>query len=179
MYSLPKSTTEDISYFGTLIKEFQAGTIEPIKFKATRVPMGVYEQRKDGTYMVRIRCTGGFITPDQLKRVTQIAPNHNSELIHITTRQEIQIQNLRLIDTHSVMEDLQAIGLSSKGGGGNTVRNILASIDSGVAEDEVFDVTPYLFDITTKLIAEPDSYTLPRKFKLAFSTTEADSGLAK
>jgi sulfite reductase (ferredoxin) len=179
MYILPKSTSNDISYFGILINEFNDGKIEEVKFKATRVPLGVYEQRKDGTYMVRIRCTGGFITPDQLKQVTDIAHNHGSKLIHITTRQEIQIQNLQLKDTQLVMEDLQAIGLSSKGGGGNTVRNILASIDTGIGNDELFDVTPYVFDITTKLIDEPDSYTLPRKFKLAFSNTDADTGMAK
>ena len=179
MYLLPDTTSDDIKYFGNLIDEFLEGKIEPIKFKATRVPMGIYEQRKDGTYMVRIRCAGGFITPEQLKGVTQIAHNYNSNLIHITTRQEIQIQNLGLKDTLYVLQNLKEIGLSSKGGGGNTVRNVISAVNTGIEKDEVFDVSPYVYDITTKLVAEPDSFTLPRKFKLAFSNTEADNGLAK
>ena len=179
MYLLPDTTSDDIKYFGNLIDEFLEGKIEPIKFKATRVPMGIYEQRKDGTYMVRIRCAGGFISPEQLKAVTQIAQNYGSDLIHITTRQEIQIQNLQLKDTLYVLQNLKEIGLSSKGGGGNTVRNVISAVNSGIEKDEVFDVTPYVYDITTKLVAEPDSFTLPRKFKLAFSNTEADNGLAK
>ena len=94
MYALPATLSDDIRYLGELIDEFIDGKIEPVKFKATRVPMGIYEQRKDGTFMVRIRCAGGFITPDQLKRVAEIAGEHQSDLIHITTRQELQIQKV-------------------------------------------------------------------------------------
>jgi sulfite reductase (ferredoxin) len=179
MYTLPNTLSDDIRYYGSLIDEFTDGKIEPVKFKAIRVPMGIYEQRKDGTFMVRIRCAGGFITPHQLKRVTEIARDHGSELIHLTTRQEIQIQNVDLKETLLVLQNLKEIGLSSKGGGGNTVRNIMASVDSGIATGEVFDVTPYAFNLTTKLIAEPDSFTLPRKFKIAFSNSEEDTGFAK
>ena len=178
MYKLPITLSDDIKYFGSLIDEFQEGKLEPVKFKAIRVPMGIYEQRKDGTYMVRIRCAAGFITPLQLKKVTEIAHRHQSDLLHLTTRQEIQIQNVDLKETLLILQNLKEIGLSSKGGGGNTVRNIMASIDSGIASGEVFDVTPYAFNLTTKLIAEPDSFTLPRKLKIAFSNSEEDTGYA-
>ena len=178
MYTLPATLSDDIQYFGSLIDEFTEGRIEPVKFKGTRVPMGIYEQRKDGTFMVRIRCAGGFITPVQLKKVAEIAHKYNSELLHITTRQELQIQNLALKDTLLVLQNLKEIGLASKGGGGNTVRNILASVDSGISSDEVFDVLPYAENLTSKLIAEPDSFTLPRKFKIAFSTSDKDTGYA-
>jgi sulfite reductase (ferredoxin) len=178
MYTLPNTLSDDIKYFGSLIDDFLGGTLEPIKFKAIRVPMGIYEQRKDGTYMIRIRCAGGFITPFQLKRVAEIAHRHNSNLLHITTRQEIQIQNLDLRETLAILQNLKEIGLSSKGGGGNTVRNVMVSIDSGIAHDEVFDVTPYAFNLTSKLIAEPDSFTLPRKLKIAFSNNEKDTSYA-
>ncbi|HEY4788404.1 MAG TPA: sulfurtransferase TusA family protein [Bacteroidales bacterium] len=178
MYTLPSTLSEDIKYFGSLVDEFLDGTLEPVKFKATRVPMGIYEQRKDGTYMVRIRCAGGFITPLQLKKIAEIAYKHKSNLLHITTRQEIQIQNLELRETLAILQNLKEVGLSSKGGGGNTVRNIMVSIDSGIAHDEVFDVTPYAFNLTSKLIAESDSFTLPRKLKIAFSNSEKDTAYA-
>lgn len=179
MYSLPENASEEIIYFGNLIDEFIEGKTEPVKFKATRVPMGIYEQRKDGTFMVRIRCAGGFITPHQLAGVTDIARDHHSNLVHITTRQEVQIQHVALKDTLHILQNLKEIGLSSKGGGGNTVRNIMASYDSGVANDEAFDVSSHVFNLTTRLIAEPDSFTLPRKFKIAFSNSEADTAYAK
>ncbi|MFT3751859.1 MAG: hypothetical protein QM800_02935 [Paludibacter sp.] len=37
---------------------------------------------------------------------------------------------------------------------------------------------PYAIDLTTKLIAETDSFTLPRKLKIAFSTSEANADFA-
>lgn len=178
MYTLPATLSDDIKYFGSLVDEFLEGKLEPVKFKAIRVPMGIYEQRTDGTYMVRIRCAGGFITPLQLKKVAEIAHRHKSDLLHITTRQEIQIQNVDLSETLLILQNLKEIGLSPKGGGGNTVRNIMASVNSGIALDEVFDVTPYAFSLTTKLLAEPDSFTLPRKFKIAFSNSDKDNGYA-
>jgi len=178
MYTLPPTLTDDIKYCGTLIDDYLGGSLELVKFKAIRVPLGIYEQRTDGTYMVRIRCAGGYITPFQLKKVSEIAREYHSNVLHLTTRQEIQIQNLDLHDTLIILQKLKEIGLSSKGGGGNTVRNIMASIDSGIAKDEIFDVTSYVFNLTSKLISENDSFTLPRKLKIAFSNSEEDSAYA-
>jgi sulfite reductase (ferredoxin) len=173
MYKLPSTLTEDIAYFGSLIDDFNHGKIEPIKFKGNRVPMGIYEQRKDGTYMVRIRCTGGFITPAQLSQVALTAISHQSEMLHITTRQEIQIHHILIDQVKTILPELQQVELSSKGGGGNTVRNILVDVYSGISTDEAFDVLPYASALTTHLIAETDSFTLPRKLKIAFSTSES------
>lgn len=178
MYKLPNTLTADIAYFGTLIDDFHQGKIEPVKFKGNRVPMGIYEQRKDGTYMVRVRCTGGYISPQQLKQVALTAQSHQSELLHITTRQEIQIHHILIDQVKTILPELQTVGLSSKGGGGNTVRNFLVDINDGIIQDEVFDVLPYAVDLTTRLIAEPDSFTLPRKLKIAFSTSEINSDFA-
>jgi len=178
MYKLPATLPEDISYFGTLIDDFKQGKIEPAKFKGTRVPMGIYEQRKDGTYMVRVRCTGGYISPEQLKQVALTAQSHQSSLLHITTRQEIQIHHILIDQVKTILPELQHVELSSKGGGGNTVRNFLVDINSGISPTEVFDVLPYAVDLTTKLIAEADSFTLPRKLKIAFSTSEANADFA-
>jgi len=178
MYKLPATHNEDIAYFGTLIDDFNNGNIEPVKFKGTRVPMGIYEQRRNGTYMMRIRCTGGYISPDQLLQLALTAQTHQSELLHLTTRQEIQIHNIAIDQAKSILPELQEVGLSSKGGGGNTVRNIMVDINSGISASGVFDVLPYAADLTTWLISEPDSFTLPRKLKIAFSASEANTDFA-
>jgi len=178
MYKIPDSLTSDIAYFGTLIDDFHKGITDLVKFKGSRVPMGIYEQRKDGTYMVRVRCTGGYISPLQLKQIALTAQSHNSSLLHITSRQEIQIHNISIDQVKTILPELQQVELSSKGGGGNTVRNFLVDINSGISQDEAFDVLPYAVDLTTFLIAEPDSFTLPRKLKIAFSVNESNAGFA-
>lgn len=134
--------------------------------------MGVYEQRKNEVYMARVRATGGFITPKQLISVIDIAKRNGSNLLHITTRAEIQILNLALPDVQNVLQELQAVGLATKGGGGNTVRNILVSEFSGISENEVFDTTPYAMALTDVVVPEADSYLMPRKMKIAFSSDE-------
>jgi len=178
MYILPSTLQQEIGKYNDLMKAYRSKKIDPKEFKAFRVPMGIYEQRKDGTYMVRVRCSAGYITPVQLKKVAEIAQKYDSQLIHITTRQELQIQNLALEDTYPVLLDLYAIGLASRGGGGNTVRNIMASVDAGISKDEAFDVTPYNIALTNYLIAQPDSWTLPRKYKITFSGSDSDTAFA-
>ena len=69
-------------------------------------------------------------------------------------------------------------GLSSKGGGGNTVRNIAACPHAGVCRRETFDVTPHVISLTEYLLPDPRSYLLPRKYKIAFSGCGRDCAAA-
>lgn len=172
MYKLPDTLSEDITKLATLAEDYRARRISATEFKAFRVPMGVYEQREADIYMVRIRATGGVLYPEHLKKIMGIARQAHSDLLHITTRQEIQIQNLQLTEVEHVLRNLQAVGLVTKGGGGNTVRNILVAESSGLTERQAFDPTPYAMQLTSKLIGEADSYLMPRKLKIAFSNSE-------
>ncbi|PCJ60922.1 MAG: sulfite reductase subunit beta (hemoprotein) [Planctomycetota bacterium] len=156
------------------VNDFIAGKIEPVKFKAIRVAHGVYEQRKEETYMIRIRCAAGGITPSQFKVVGELAEKYGSGEVHVTTRQEVQIHYVRAENILRVIRGLNVVSLSSRGGGGNTIRNILTPPDSGIDPDEEFDVDPYAIALTSRLIQEPDSWNLPRKFKINFSNSKAD-----
>ena len=171
-YKLPDSLSKDIDKFASLAKGYQEHSVSATEFKAFRVPLGVYEQRKNEVYMARIRATGGVITPRQLLSVIDIAQKGGSNLLHITTRGEVQILNLDAGNVEQVLRSLQAEGLATKGGGGNTVRNIIVSEFSGIGRSEVFDATPYAMALTSAMVAEPDSYLMPRKLKIAFSSDE-------
>lgn len=166
------NVNNDIEKFARLANGYQQQTISSTEFKAFRVPMGVYEQRKNEVYMARIRATGGVIKPEQLLRVIDIAKENGSNLLHITTRAEVQILNLQLDKMENVLRQLQEAGLSTKGGGGNTVRNIIVSEFSGIDKGEVFDTTPYAIALANAVVPEPDSYLMPRKMKIAFSSND-------
>ena len=166
------NVNNDIEKFARLANGYQQQTVSTTEFKAFRVPMGVYEQRKNEVYMARIRATGGVIKPEQLLRVIDIAKENGSNLLHITTRAEVQILNLQLDKMENVLRQLQEAGLSTKGGGGNTVRNIIVSEFSGIDKGEVFDTTPYAIALANAVVPEPDSYLMPRKMKIAFSSNE-------
>lgn len=178
MYNIPDSAISEIGAFAKHVHDFRNGEIEAVKFKAIRVPMGIYEQRVNGNFMVRVRCAAGMITPRQLKEVALLAQKEGTEPIHITTRQELQLHNAQLEQVPGILERLYEMGLSSRGGGGNTVRNIMASKDAGISKEEIFDVTPYALAMTNMLIAEPDSWSLPRKYKIAFAGNDSDNANA-
>jgi sulfite reductase (ferredoxin) len=161
------------------IQEFIRGKINPVKFKAIRVAHGVYEQRQEHTYMIRIRCAASGITPEQLKKVAELGDKYGSGEVHFTTRQEVQVHNVLIQNVMTVIRGLNEVDLSSRGGGGNTIRNILTSPLSGVEVGEEFDVDPYAIALTTRLINEPDSWNLPRKFKIAFSNGPSDTAFTQ
>ena len=177
-YDLPLELGGEINQLEELIRKFKAGEISATELKSHRVPFGVYEQRQADTYMVRIRCAGGFVTPQQLENISAIAQQYGINDLHITSRQELQIHYLKLDDIIAVIRRLKEIGLSTRGGGGNTVRNIAAQDDAGIDQQEIFDVSPYVSALTTRMIAEGDSWNLPRKFKIAFSGSAQDKGYA-
>ena len=178
-YKIPDSLPAELEELDSYIERYRSGEIDAATLKVRRVPFGCYEQRTDGSYMVRIRTTGGALTPRQLRIIAEISAHYGSPAIHVTTRQEFQVHDIALENVLPVMRALLQVGLAARGGGGNTVRNVLVSPDAGVGVDEIFDPSPYAFALTSRLIAEPDSWLLPRKFKIAFSNSTADSSYAE
>ena len=178
MYIIPKSLIADIQYNQRLIEQFKQGEISGAQLKSNRVPMGIYEQRQDGHFMLRIRCTGGLITPRQLRRVAEVAQQVECSHIHITTRQEVQIHDVSIDQATPALLSLQEEGLATQGGGGNTIRNMLVNELGGISNHQTFDPYPYAIGLTTRLIAEKDSWSMPRKLKIAFDLNEPDANFS-
>ena len=164
----------ELDEFENVIARFKAGAINEGQFRIIRVPAGVYEQRENGTYMLRVRFPAGGATAAHLRRLGEVSAKFGNGLVHTTTRQEFQIHRVLLDDIIPALRSLAEAGLSTKGGGGNTVRNITACVDSGVCRDEIFDVTPYAVATSERLLADPLSLQLPRKYKIAFAACDKD-----
>jgi sulfite reductase (ferredoxin) len=173
MYRIPSTLNGDLDYTQSLIDQFKAGEIQAGQLKSNRVPMGIYEQRKNQHYMLRLRCAGGLVTPEQLAKIAFVGHQLSTSHLHVTTRQEIQIHNVDIEDAIPALKKLEKVGISSAGGGGNTVRNMMVDDRSGLTADEEFDVYPYVEELTSRLIAEKDSFTMPRKYKVAIDTSVA------
>ncbi len=178
-YTFPAKLAAEQAQFERDIQDFINGDLDETKFKALRVAQGVYEQRQSHTYMIRIRCASGAVLPRQLRRVAELAECYGNDEVHFTTRQELQIHDVLIQDVPTVLRELRLVGLSARGGGGNTIRNILTSEDAGINAKQPFDPDPYVMALTTRMVSEEDSWNLPRKFKLAFSTNEADTAFTQ
>lgn len=175
IYEIPEAHKDELKELEVLIQKHLDDLLSYEELKAHRIPFGIYEQRTRNTFMIRIRCPAGIILPHQLKTVARLAQQFGSDILHITTRQEVQLHDVNQKDISTILNRLLEVGLVARGGGGNTVRNIIASWNSGIAKGEAFDVTPYAISLTNRLLAEPDSWNLPRKFKVAFANSDSDN----
>ncbi len=179
-YNLPNDLSEDIEQYSEEVRRYLAGDLAPSIFKARRVARGIYEQRQDNTFMVRVRVAGGTLGCRQARELAALAKKYSRQnQLHVTTRQDVQMHDVMIEDTPEIMRRLYEVGLTSKGGGGNTVRNITACPCSGVCPGEPFDVAPFAHQATEYLISLTGSYNLPRKYKIAFSGCSADCSLAR
>jgi sulfite reductase (ferredoxin) len=174
VYELPQDAQADLDRFGEEIGKFARGETSAAEFRVFRVPRGVYEQRKSDTYMLRARCPAGMVLPHQIQALAAVSRRYGNGVLHVTTRQDVQIHRVLLNGIHPALVELHSAGVSTKGGGGNTVRNITGCYDAGVCAEEVFDPTPYAVAVTEHLLPDPLSYQLPRKYKIAFSGCEKD-----
>ena len=175
---IPESVREDTLNYRREVRKFLDGQTSPVAFRAYRVPMGVYEQRTTGEFMVRIRIGAGLVLPFQLERIAELSKKYGNGILHVTTRQDTQIHEVNIEDTPDVLEGLLEVGLSSRGGGGNTVRNISACPEAGVCTKEEFDVAPFAIAAAEYLMQDRSSFNLPRKYKIAFSGCSQDCSYA-
>jgi sulfite reductase (ferredoxin) len=174
LFQLPADSLEDLEQFQGEIQRFESGTSSAAEFRSFRVPRGVYEQRESDTYMLRVRFPAGVVLPEHLRTLARVSKTYGNGVLHVTTRQDIQIHRVLLKNIHPALVEMHAAGLSTKGGGGNTVRNMTGCADAGVCASEVFDVSPYVLALTELLLPDPLSYQLPRKYKIAFSGCPRD-----
>ncbi len=173
-YKSSQNLKGDLERFRQQVERFKNGAISAAQWRAFRVPQGVYEQKTDGTHMLRVRFPGGVVQPSHLCTLAHVSRTYGNGVLHITSRQDIQIHAVKLDDLHPALVALAEGGLSTKGEGGNTVRNITACPFAGVCSDEIFDVTPYTSVLTEFLLQDPISFRLPRKYKIAFSGCRKD-----
>ncbi|MFN8163814.1 MAG: nitrite/sulfite reductase [Solirubrobacterales bacterium] len=167
--------------FGDFTSEaggFLEGKREELEFVPFRLKQGVYGQRQAGVQMIRIKLPFGGVSLDQLEAFADVierwVPLRKG---HITTRQNIQLHHVPLADAARLIRELGKVGLSSREGCGNTVRNVTADPYAGIATDEVFDPTPYAGAYVRYFVRHPVTQAMPRKWKVAFSASPADRAI--
>ncbi len=164
--------------FDNEAEQFLAGELAEDQFIGFRLKQGVYGQRQPDVQMVRVKLPFGGVTPEQMETFADVvekwAPLNKG---HITTRQNIQIHHVPLRDMESLIRDISAVGLSSREGCGNTVRNVTGDPWAGVAADEIFDPTPYAGAYVRYFVRHPTTQLMPRKIKTAFTGSDEDRAI--
>jgi sulfite reductase beta subunit-like hemoprotein len=129
-----------------------------------------HDKPKIGTFMLRVKIASGILTPAKLRAIGEVANRYGRGDAELTTRQCIQLHWLELAALPDVFADLEAAGLTSAGGCGDTVRNITGCPVSGLAADELFDSTPVVESATAEFYGNPAWANLPRKHKYSIAS---------
>ncbi len=195
---IPDVSGREIDIFETQIELRKKGKIEEKLFAETRLRRGAYGQRYDNgqrhdgektqtlTFpsgeitkgpitlwdapgMQRIKIPYGRVTAAQLDALSDVAEEYSDSILHITTRQDVQLHFVHIDDTPDMMRRLAAVGITTREACGNTVRNVTGCPYSGVCNEEAFDTTPYADAMATFLLAHDDTQDFGRKFKISFS----------
>lgn len=172
---LLKSEIEDFRDLGHrfLKKEVSVGD-----FKGKSGGMGVYAQRGGEKFMIRLRTNSGILPLEHLKLIATFLDRYNIPRLHLTTRQAIQLHDLGIDNVCDIMSEAIDHNLYTRGGGGNFPRNVSLSVMSGVEKGEYFDVTPFALEVGKYLMGQITTYKLPRKLKIAFSSSDRDDSNA-
>src|SRR6201993_1429596 len=194
---------EEITDFETQIGLRLQGRLDEKVVAETRLRRGVYGQRYDNGKrhdgiaerplafdarptkgpdtlwdapgMQRIKIPFGGVSPDQLDVLAALSEEYSDGILHVTTRQDIQLHYVHIEDTPDLMRRLAAVGITTREACGNSVRNVTACPLAGVCKTEAFDVAPYARALMEFLLGHPDVQDFGRKFKPAFSGCEHEA----
>ena len=194
---------EEIDQFEAQLQLRKKGKLDEKVVAETRLRRGVYGQRYDNGKrhdgiaeralafdarptkgpdtlwdapgMQRIKIPFGGVSPDQLDVLAALSEEYSDGILHITTRQDVQLHYVHIEDTPDLMRRLAAVGITTREACGNSVRNVTACPLAGVCKTEPFDVSPYAQALMTFLLGHPDVQDFGRKFKPAFSGCEQEA----
>ena len=151
----------EIEIFETQFELRRRGKIDEKLFAETRLRRGVYGQRYDNGQrhdgertqkleypcadltkgpntvwdapgMMRIKIPYGKLSAPQLETLAAIAEEYSDQILHVTTRQDIQLHFVHIDDTPDLMRRLALAGITTREACGNSVRNVTACPLSGV-----------------------------------------------
>ena len=132
---------------------------------------GLYHDKpKVGLMMLRIKIPAGHLTPPQIRVIGELSNRFGRDYAELSTRQTIQLHWLRIRDLPEVFAALASVGMTSKGGCGDAVRNVTGCPVAGIDERELFDCTQELNDVVSYFINHDEYLDLPRKHKISMAT---------
>ena len=153
-------------------RRYLAGELTEEEFRPVRLQNGLYVQRH--APMLRVAIPYGMLSSRQLRMLAHIARTYDRDYGHFTTRQNIQYNWPKLEEVPDILADLATVEMHAVQTSGNCIRNTTSDQFAGVAHDEIVDPRPYCELIRQWSTFHPEFAFLPRKFKIAVSSSVED-----
>lgn len=128
-----------------------------------------YRKPTPARFMMRVRITGGQVGSDQLRTLATISKRLGSGIMDLTTRQQIELRDLRIGDIPEVLEALRDVDLSSLQTGLDNIRGVTTCALAGLTPNELLDAGPIGEEFTQIFQGNRDYADLPRKLNVAIT----------
>ena len=128
-----------------------------------------------GKFMLRVRIPGGRLTSEQAIRLGELSRDYGEDALDLTTRMQVQLRYLGIEDLPTVLEGLEAVGITSWQTGVDNFRNIVTDPLDGLAHDNLIESAPLIEAMQSLWLKRPEYINvLPRKFNSAVSGSLAN-----
>ena len=161
-----------VAQFRDQVARRLSGELSEDEFKPLRLMNGLYLQLH--AYMLRVAIPYGTLSSRQMRRLADIARRYDKGYGHITTRQNIQYNWIKLTDVPDLLAELAEVEMHAIQTSGNCIRNVTADHFAGAAADEIEDPRVWCEIIRQWSTLHPEFSFLPRKFKIAVSGAAKD-----
>jgi sulfite reductase (NADPH) hemoprotein beta-component len=168
---------ERVAQFRDQVARRLSGELSEEEFRPLRLMNGVYLQLH--AYMLRIAIPYGTLSSNQLRKLAHVARTYDRGYGHFTTRQNLQLNWIKLSDMPQVLADLAEAGIHAMQTSGNCIRNITTDQWGGVAPDEIEDPRLWAEILRQWSTLHPEFSFLPRKFKIAITGAPHDRAAVK
>ncbi len=163
---------ERVALYRDQLRRFLAGELSEDEFRPLRLQNGIYVERH--APMMRVAIPYGLLRAEQLRALASVAERWDRGYGHLTTRQNLQFNWLRMEDTADVLAFLAEHEMHAIQTSGNGIRNLTTDALAGIAPDERLDPRPWCEFLRQWAAVHPEFAFLPRKFKIAINAAEED-----
>jgi sulfite reductase (NADPH) hemoprotein beta-component len=165
-------TAERVAQFRDQVSRRLSGELKEDDFRVLRLQNGIYMQVHG--YMMRIAIPYGLASSAQVHKLAHIARTYDRGYGHLSTRQNIQFNWLKLEDTPQILAELAEVEMHANQTSGSCIRSITSDELAGVARDELVDPRPFAEILRQWSTFHPEFAFLPRKFKVSVSGASED-----
>src|SRR6185295_15492500 len=161
-----------VAQFRDQTARYLAGQLTEDEFRPLRLRNGLYIQKH--APMLRISIPYGLLSTRQLRTLARIARTYDRGYGHFTTRQNLQLNWIKLEDAPDAIAMLAEVDMHAMQTSGNVIRNVTADHFAGAAADEIEDPRISCEIVRQWSTLHPEFSFLPRKFKIAITGSPND-----
>lgn len=165
---------KELDFILNLTREALVNPEKEKEWNAIRNSFALYTEGKKGTYMVRPRYMGSTISVENFEFLLDVAQKYSDKRLHITTRQDFQLQGIPKENLPELLEIISYRGFFTKATCGDSARSVITPATTGF-EEEIFDVAPHSKIVSEYILKGREFMHLPRKYKISFANKEENS----